>query len=68
MKIKETICTEIDERGRVTKSTRTIDIEGPDTDSGYDFGTRYGCYASPRQSSINRIFEAYDDYCKSQQW
>lgn len=68
MKIKETICTEIDNKGRVTKRTRTIDIEESHTDSGYDFGTRYGGYGSPRQSSITRIFEAYDDYRKSQQW
>lgn len=68
MKIKETICTEIDNRGRVIKRTRTIDIEEPDTDLGYDFGTRYGDYASPQRTSINRIFEAYDDFRKSQQW
>ena len=68
MKIKETICTEIDDRGNVTKRTRTIDIEESSTDFGYDYGTRYGEHVNPRRSSINRIFEAYDDYRKSQQW
>ncbi len=67
-KIKETIYTEIDDEGRVTKRTRTVDIEESNTDFGYDFGTRYGVYGSPRQSSFNRIFEAYDDFRKSQQW
>ena len=68
MKIKETICTEIDDRGRVTKRTRTIDIEESNTDFGYDYGTRYGSHGNPRRSSLNRIFEAYDDYRMSQQW
>lgn len=68
MKIKETICTEMDERGRVIKRTRTVDIEDWNTDQGYDYGTRFGEYANPRQSSYSRIFEAYDDFRKSQQW
>ena len=68
MKIKETIYTEVDAMGRVTKRTRTVDIEDNNTDFGYDYGTRYCGYGRPREASINRIFEAYDDYRKSQQW
>lgn len=68
MKIKETICTEIDDRGRVIKRTRTIDIDESRTNRGYDYGTMYCGFGSPRQASIDRIMEAYDDYCKSNQW
>lgn len=68
MKIKETIYTEMDERGRVIKRTRTVDIEDHNTDLGYDYGTRFGDYGNPHQASINRIFEAYHDYRNSQQW
>lgn len=68
MKIKETVCTEIDERGRVIKRTRTIDIDETYTDRGYDFGTRYGDTASPRRSSFSRIVEAYEDYRRTEQW
>ena len=68
MKIKETICTEIDDRGRVIRRTRTVDIEDSSTEFGYDYATIHGDYENPRRSSISRIFEAYDDYRKSQQW
>ncbi len=66
--VKETICTKYDERGRVIKRTRTVDIEEVSTDFGYDFATRYGECERPRQTSINRIREAYDDYCKCKEW
>lgn len=68
MKIKETICTEMDERGRIVKRTRTVEYEKSNTDFGYDHATRYGEYERPRQTSIHRIMEAYDDYCRSNQW
>ena len=68
MKIKETICTEIDDNGRVLKRTRTVDIEEYNTDFGYDYGTRYTGCGNPRQSSFGRIFDAYEDFRKSQQW
>lgn len=68
MKIKETIYTEIDERGRVTKHTRTIDIDESYTDRGYDFGTICCGSGSPRQTSFDRIMEAYADYRKTEQW
>lgn len=68
MKIKETIYTEIDDRGYVVKCTRTVEAVDSFTDRGYDYGTRYGDYGNPRCTSIGRIMEAYDDYRKSQQW
>lgn len=68
MKIKETIYTEIDERGRVIKRTRTIDIDESYTDRGYDFGTRYGEVAGPGRASFGRIMEAYEDYRRTEQW
>ena len=68
MKIKETICTEIDGRGRVVRRTRTIDIDESYTDRGYDYGTRYGEPATPRRSSLGRIMEAYEDYRRTEQW
>ena len=68
MRIKETICTEIDDRGRVIKRTRTIDIDESYVDRGYDFGTRYGEIAGPRHTSFGRILEAYEDYRRSEQW
>jgi hypothetical protein len=68
MKIKETIYTEIDYRGRVIKRTRTVETYESDTDRGYDYGTTCCGYGSPRQSSFDRIYEAYDDYRKSREW
>ena len=68
MKIKETIYTELDSRGRVIKRTRTIDIDDPYIDRGYDFGTRFCGCGEPQQSSYKRIYEAYRDYRDSQQW
>lgn len=68
MKIKETIYTEIDDRGYVITSTRTVETVDSFTDRGYDYGTRYGAFGNPRRTSIDRIMEAYDDYRKSQQW
>ena len=68
MKIKETIYTEIDKRGRITKRTRTVDIIESNTDRGYDYGTICCGKGNPRQASIHRIMEAYDDYTRSNQW
>ena len=68
MKIKETIYTEIDYRGRVIKRTRTVETYESDTDRGYDYGTIYAGCDAPRRTSMDRILEAYDDYRKSQQW
>ena len=68
MKIKETICTEIDERGRVIRRTRTVDIDDSNVERGYDYGTRYGEHVTPRHSSLDRIMEAYDEYRRSEQW
>lgn len=68
MKIKETICTELDERGRVIRRTRTVDVTKSDTDLGYDYGTRYGRPSSPREVSSKRIYEAYEDYRNSCEW
>lgn len=68
MKIKETICTEIDDRGNVVKRTRTVAVKDSNTDRGYDYGTRYGSFGNPRQSSYKRIYEAYEDYRDSKQW
>lgn len=68
MKIKETIYTEIDNRGRVTRRTRTVDIDDSDMNYGYDHATRYGERDCPRQASFSRIMEAYDDYCRCKEW
>lgn len=68
MKIKETICTEIDERGHVVKRTRTVETYESVTDRGYDYGTICCGHGDPRRTSFGRIMEAYDDYRKSQQW
>lgn len=67
MKVKETIYTEIDERGRITKRTRNIEIDETITDRGYDHATRHGD-GNPHQGSISRIMEAYADYYKSLEW
>lgn len=68
MKIKETICTEVDNRGRVIKRTRTVEFEKPNTDFGYDYATRYGECERPRQTSFDRIMDAYEDYRRCEQW
>jgi hypothetical protein len=68
MKIKETIYTETDARGRIIKRTRTIEEYPDDIDRGYDYGTRYGGFGRCHEGSLNRIFAAYDDYRKTQQW
>lgn len=68
MKIKETIYTEVDERGHVVNHTRTVEIDDSDTNQGYDYGTRFGEFGNPRQSSLKRIYEAYEDFYKSREW
>ena len=68
MKIKETIYTEIDDRGRVVKRTRTVETYESAMDRGYDYGTICCGRDEPRRTSFDRIMEAYDDYRKSQQW
>lgn len=68
MKIKETICTEFDERGRVVRRTRTVDVTESRMDRGYDYGTRYDRTGGPREVSSKRIYEAYEDYRNSCEW
>lgn len=68
MLIKETICTEIDERGRVIKQTRKVSTYESNVDYGYDYGTRYGEFGEPRRSSLDRIMDSYLDYRRTQEW
>lgn len=68
MKIKETICTETDYRGRVIKRTRIVEEVASDTDRGYDYGTRYGERPAPRNVALGGIMAAYEDYLRSQEW
>ena len=69
MKIKETIYTEVDRNGRVIRQSRTVEkIDNLDTDYGYDYATRHGVFNDNYKASFDRIYEAYDDYRKSQQW
>lgn len=68
MKIKETIYTETDYRGRVIKRTRIVETVASDAERGYDYGTRYGEYDVPRNTTFGRIMEAYEDYRRSEQW
>ena len=68
MKIKETITTEVDNRGRIIKRTRTVDIIDSETD--HENGDRRGfCKVGElHRSSAKRIYEAYEDYRMSKEW
>ena len=68
MKIKKTIYTEYDERGRVTRQSRTVEcVRDSYTDYDYDLDTRHGVGNTPH-SSFKSIYEAYHDLCVSRQW
>ena len=69
MTIKETISTEVDDRGRVTRRTRVVDqYDEKVTNFGYDFGTRYGGVDRVHESSFDKIWDAYHDYRKTREW
>lgn len=68
MKIKETICTEVDARGRVIKRTRTVDVIDSYTDRDESDRDGYRRFSDLHQASSKRIFEAYEDYRMSSQW
>lgn len=67
MLIKETICTEIDERGRVIKRTREVRTYDEVVNRGYDYGTRNE-YDELHRSSLGRVCDAYQDYCRTKEW
>lgn len=68
MKIKETICTELDKHGRVVRRTRTVDLI--DSDIGHDeirYNENEGL-CGIHQASTKRISEAIRDYYSSKEW
>lgn len=66
MKIKETICTEVDRRGRVIKRTHTVDVIDSEMERNHR-EERYG-FDELHRSSRKRIYEAYEDYRMSKEW
>ena len=68
MVIKETICTEVDEKGRITKRTHEVKYDHRDVNRGYDYGTRYGERDDVFVGSLKGIFEALDEYRESMKW
>lgn len=68
MKIKETICTELDARGRVVKRSRTVDVVDFFEDRE-PANRRERCgFGELHRTSSKRIYEAYEDYRMSNQW
>lgn len=64
MKIKETICTEIDDRGRVIRRTRTVDLFDNYRDDLEESDTGSGIH----RASGKRIREAVEDYYRTKEW
>ena len=68
MKIKETITTEVDDRGRVIKRTRTVDVIDSDMDQERMDQPGFRRFSDFHRTSAKRIYEAYEDYCISKEW
>ena len=68
MKIKETITTEVDNRGRVIKRTHTVDVIDSETDQEHDDRSGVCRFSALHRASSKRIYEAYEDYCMSKEW
>lgn len=73
MKIKDTVYTEMDRHGKVTGRKRVLEFEEDldqdcDQDREYDRATRCGEPEDFPTTSFDRIWAAYVDYRKSQQW
>lgn len=68
MKIKETICTELDTRGRVVRRTRTVDLIDSETNDDCINYDEYDGLRGIHQTSSKRIYEAIKDYYCSKEW
>jgi hypothetical protein len=64
IKVKETICTEIDDRGRVIRRTRTVDLVDIDRDDFDECESSSGIH----RTSSKRIREAVEDYYRTKEW
>ena len=68
MKIKETICTEYDERGRLIRRTRTVDVLNSEENRQYDDPSDCFGFGGVHRASSKRIHEAIEDYYMSKEW
>ena len=68
MKIKETITTEVDDRGRVIKRTRTVDVIDSEPDRERVCLSGFRGFSDLHKTSSKRIYEAYEDYRMSKEW
>ena len=64
MKIKETICTELDDRGRVVRRTRTVDLIDDYREDLEESDAGSGIH----RASGKRIQEAVEDYYRTKEW
>ena len=67
MKIKETICTEFDGRGKPIRRTCTVDVIDSETSQEYDEEQRAEISGIHR-ASVKRINEAIEDYYRAKEW
>lgn len=68
MKIKEVITTEVDNRGRVIRRTRTVDVIDSDMDREHNDRMDFSRFSDLHHASAKRIYEAYEDYRMSKEW
>jgi hypothetical protein len=68
MKIKETITTEVDNRGRVIRRTRTVDVIDSENEREHDSRPKFSQFSDFHRASPKRIYEAYEDYRMSKEW
>lgn len=67
MKTKETIYTEYDARGRVTKRTTTVEVFETERDRDYE-ESGYGRNGGLHRASSKCILEAIRDYRMCDEW